>query len=139
MTDSKEVILAEGVREDLDEIDREIQVIKNRLPFLEVQRRVLLRLLDSARVVAIASDNSHTEQLQGPTGAVLAFVARHPGVTTGRIAHELENRIESESSNRKQVIYTIISQLRRADRLRVDEDGRHYIYDDDDDDDLDDE
>lgn len=127
MANSKEVILADGVRERLTDLERKIQFLKSELPILEVHRKVLLSLLDSTTLLQVASDNGQAEQIHGPTQAVLSFVKAFPGVTTGRIAHELENRIKSESPNRKQIIYTVLSQLRQQGRLQANEDGRHYI------------
>ena len=127
MTDSKEVILAEGVRERLNELGRDIQNLKDEIPILELERRVLLGLLDHAKVVTIASNNGQDEQLQGPTKAVLNFVANHPGAVTNRIAHELQDRIKSDSPNRKQIIYTVLSQLRQAGKVYRDKDSRHFI------------
>ena len=127
MTDSKEVIFAEGVRHRLNELDGAIHDLKSEIPILELERRVLLVLLDDATVVSIASDNGQAEQLQGPSEAVLSFVEAFPGATTGRIAHELKDRIKSDSPNRRQIIYTVLSQLRGKGRLTADGDGRHYI------------
>lgn len=126
MADNTEIILAEGIRDNLIKVEKDIRNLKDKLPILNEQRRVLLSILDSAIEATISSDNDN-RQLQAPTNAIINFVTKYPGATTAKIANDLKDLIDSQSPNKKQIIYTVLSQLRKSGKIRMDDDKRHHI------------
>lgn len=109
------------LRSDLDRIQKEIST-------LESHRALIATLLKDA---VPASGKNGQDKPKSTTDVLINHIRLNPGQTTRKIVDCLENDIQSKSSDKRQMLYTMVSNLRRRGMVRKDGDGGHFVIEKD--------
>ena len=122
------IIYADTLQGRLDEIERQLPELQAQYKDLHAEAEFLRHVLRQA-VEANDEDSATNGQYRlRPTEAILAYVRDHPGTTKRDIVRDLAGQIQSQSTNRKRLLYSMIMYLQdkkqaltvtRAGRIRL--------------------
>ena len=127
MPEPKQIIYADNVRKRLLDIQSEIKTMEERLPRLKSEHELLSGLLQTAVVIDFDDDTVPNAEALGPSDAVKQLLSKSPGLKTSEIVEILEDRIQTQSDQKRQLLYTIISHLRNRNHIFRDDEGRHFL------------
>ncbi|MEM6457821.1 MAG: hypothetical protein AAF710_00350 [Planctomycetota bacterium] len=107
-------------------IGKRLESLADEASKLETERSMLHELRKGAVVLgaeSTAAGGLNGSRDGGTTGMIADYVAKNPGIRTGKLIDALENEIESSANDKRRVISASIANLTRGGRVRKDEEG----------------
>jgi hypothetical protein len=115
-----------------EEVGSAIQEKRRLLRRLEIELGVLRKVLDRLEANPLSpplppSANGAEEGFPKPSQAVVNFLRAHPGTQAGKVVAMLEDKIDTKSADRKNLLTSIIRQLQQRGAIQRTVDGRLFI------------